>query len=179
MIEVGADCFRIPDVMFNPSLLQVLTVMEVLWIMKTCWPSLDPGRGFFAFRFGLNCWLILINLVGLVQTIPGMEKFGAEVNAPLQGLPQMHLGPCSEVSLLCWNDSGDSWLQMENLPANVFLNYHFVVWNFRGKLWVTWESALGVMDVEWFSNDRDFEQRSASGRPKEHPMLLAEPSFNT
>jgi hypothetical protein len=35
MIEVGADCFRIPDIMFNPSL-QVLTVMEVLWIMKSC-----------------------------------------------------------------------------------------------------------------------------------------------
>jgi hypothetical protein len=44
MIEVGADRFRIPDIMFNPSLL---------------------------------------------QTIPGMEKFGAEANAPLQGLPQM------------------------------------------------------------------------------------------
>jgi actin-like protein 6A len=33
--------------------------------------------------------LILINLRGLAQTIPGMEKFGAEANAPLQGLPQM------------------------------------------------------------------------------------------
>ncbi len=87
--EVGADCFRIPDIMFNPSFLQVLIVMEVLWIMKSCWPSLDAGRGFFAFTFGLNCWLILINLVGLVQTIPGMEKFGPEVNSRLQGLPQM------------------------------------------------------------------------------------------
>jgi actin-like protein 6A len=33
--------------------------------------------------------LILINLRGLAQTIPGIEKFGAEANAPLQGLPQM------------------------------------------------------------------------------------------
>jgi hypothetical protein len=42
MIEVGADCFRIPDIVFNPSLLQVLTVMEVLWIKELltfirCW----------------------------------------------------------------------------------------------------------------------------------------------
>jgi hypothetical protein len=34
MIEVGADRFRIPDIMFNPSLLQVLTVMGVLCMIK-------------------------------------------------------------------------------------------------------------------------------------------------
>jgi hypothetical protein len=45
MIEVGADRFRIPDIMFNPSLLQVLTVMGVLCMIKmllifvSCWPE--------------------------------------------------------------------------------------------------------------------------------------------
>jgi actin-like protein 6A len=45
MIEVGADRFRIPDIMFNPSLLQVLTVMEVFCMIKmlltfvSCWPE--------------------------------------------------------------------------------------------------------------------------------------------
>jgi hypothetical protein len=45
MIEVGADRFRIPDIMFNPSLLQVLTVMGVFCMIKmlltfvSCWPE--------------------------------------------------------------------------------------------------------------------------------------------
>lgn len=93
-LEIGADRFKVPDVMFNPSIVQVQNSAPFKHnrCLRRFWRHFVSSLELF--------WLLSLKLfvkdfikwlsvfIGICQTIPGMEKYSDMIHS-VRGLPHM------------------------------------------------------------------------------------------